>query len=35
MKISDTRLKNFRRVLADKKLRLTDIAELLNKAPAQ
>lgn len=35
MKISDTRLKNFRRVLADRKLRLTDIAELLNKAPAQ
>lgn len=35
MKISDTRLKNFRRVLADKKLRLTDIADLLGKAPAQ
>jgi SOS-response transcriptional repressor LexA len=35
MKISDTRLQNFRRVLAEKKLRLTDIAELLGKAPAQ
>lgn len=35
MKISDTRLQNFRRVLAEKKLRLTDIAELMGKAPAQ
>ncbi|TNB91785.1 MULTISPECIES: LexA family protein [Pseudomonas] len=35
MKISDTRLQNFRRVLAEKKLRLTDIADLLSKAPAQ
>jgi SOS-response transcriptional repressor LexA len=35
MKISDTRLQNFRRVIADKKLRLTDVAELLGKAPAQ
>jgi SOS-response transcriptional repressor LexA len=35
MKISDTRLQNFRRILAEKKLRLTDIAELLGKAPAQ
>lgn len=35
MKISDTRLQNFRRVLAERKLRLTDIAELLGKAPAQ
>ena len=35
MKISDTRLQNFRRVLAEKKLRLTDIADLLGKAPAQ
>lgn len=35
MKISDTRLQNFRRVMAEKKLRLTDIAEILGKAPAQ
>ncbi|MDR0189744.1 S24 family peptidase [Pseudomonas yamanorum] len=35
MKISDTRLQNFRRVLAEKKLRLTDIAEMMGKAPAQ
>lgn len=35
MKISDTRLQNFRRVMAERKLRLTDIAELLEKAPAQ
>jgi SOS-response transcriptional repressor LexA len=35
MKISDTRLKNFRRVIAEKKLRLTDIADRLGKAPAQ
>jgi SOS-response transcriptional repressor LexA len=35
MKISDTRLQNFRRILADRKLRLTDVAELLGKAPAQ
>lgn len=35
MKISDTRLKNFRRVLAEKKLRLIDVADLLGKAPAQ
>ncbi len=35
MKISDTRLQNFRRILAERKLRLTDIAELLGKAPAQ
>ncbi|WP_241088071.1 S24 family peptidase [Pseudomonas viridiflava] len=35
MKISDTRLENFRRILAEKGLRLTDIADLLGKAPAQ
>lgn len=35
MKISDTRLQNFRRVMAEKKLRLTDIADRLGKAPAQ
>ncbi|MDF2792658.1 MAG: peptidase s24-like domain protein [Pseudomonas orientalis] len=35
MKISDTRLQNFRRILADRKLRLTDIADILGKAPAQ
>lgn len=35
MKISDTRLQNFRRVIAERKLRLTDVAELLGKAPAQ
>ncbi|WP_053152239.1 LexA family protein [Pseudomonas protegens] len=35
MKISNTRLQNFRRVLAERKLRLTDIADLLGKAPAQ
>lgn len=35
MKISDTRLKNFRRLLAEKNLRLTDIADILGKAPAQ
>ncbi|MBV7569662.1 LexA family transcriptional regulator [Pseudomonas sp. PDM27] len=35
MKISDTRLQNFRRILAERKLRLTDVADLLGKAPAQ
>ncbi|KTB55151.1 hypothetical protein AO067_10435 [Pseudomonas viridiflava ICMP 13104] len=35
MKISDTRLENFRRILADRGLRFTDIADLLGKAPAQ
>lgn len=35
MKISDTRLQNFRRLLVEKHLRLTDIADLLGKAPAQ
>ncbi|WP_338585699.1 S24 family peptidase [Pseudomonas sp. MAG733B] len=35
MKISDTRLQNFRRVIADRKLRLTDLADMLGKAPAQ
>ncbi|MEE4626649.1 S24 family peptidase [Pseudomonas alliivorans] len=35
MKISETRLQNFRRVLADKKLRLVDVADALGKAPAQ
>lgn len=35
MKISDTRLQNFRRILSEKKLRLIDIADLLGKAPAQ
>ncbi|MEE4375805.1 S24 family peptidase [Pseudomonas alliivorans] len=35
MRISDTRLKNFRQILDEKKLRLTDIADLLGKAPAQ
>lgn len=35
MKISETRLQNFRRVLAERKLRLTDVADRLGKAPAQ
>ncbi|MGY3025759.1 SOS-response transcriptional repressor LexA [Pseudomonas lurida] len=35
MKIADTRLQNFRKILTEKKLRLTDIADLLGKAPAQ
>lgn len=35
MRISDTRLQNFRHLLAENKLRLIDIAELLGKAPAQ
>lgn len=35
MRISDTRLHNFRRLLAERNLRLIDIAELLGKAPAQ
>jgi len=35
MKISDTRLQNFRRILAERRLRLTDIADRLGKAPAQ
>lgn len=35
MKISVTRLQNFRRVLAEKNLRLTDIADMMGKAPAQ
>ena len=35
MRISDTRLQNFRQLLAENKLRLIDIAELLGKAPAQ
>ncbi|MFC6570494.1 LexA family protein [Pseudomonas brassicacearum] len=35
MKITETRLQNFRRLLAEKNLRLTDVAELLGKAPAQ
>ncbi|CAN7460464.1 LexA family protein [Pseudomonas brassicacearum] len=35
MKISDTRLQNFRRILGERKLRLTDIADMLGKAPAQ
>lgn len=35
MNISDIRLKNFRRVLAERNLRLTDIADRLGKAPAQ
>lgn len=35
MKISDTRLQNFRRIIAERKLRLTDVADLLGKAPAQ
>ncbi|MDP9514784.1 LexA family protein [Pseudomonas protegens] len=35
MKISDTRLQNFRRVIAEQKLRLTDVADRLGKAPAQ
>ena len=35
MKISDTRLQNFRRILSEKKLRLIDIADLLGNAPAQ
>lgn len=35
MKITDTRLQNFRKILGDRSLRLTDIAEKLGKAPAQ
>ncbi|WP_222832428.1 MULTISPECIES: LexA family protein [Pseudomonas] len=35
MKISDTRLQNFRRVIAEQGLRLTDVADRLGKAPAQ
>jgi SOS-response transcriptional repressor LexA len=35
MKISDTRLQNFRRIMAEQELRLTDVAERLGKAPAQ
>ncbi|WP_122389889.1 LexA family protein [Pseudomonas amygdali] len=35
MKISDTRLQNFRRILSEKHLKLADIADLLGKAPAQ
>jgi SOS-response transcriptional repressor LexA len=35
MKISDTRLQNFKRILAERKLRLTDVADILGKAPAQ
>ena len=35
MKITNTRLSNFKRILAEKKLRLVDIADLLGKAPAQ
>jgi len=35
MKISDTRLHNFRRIIAERNLRLTDVAERLGKAPAQ
>lgn len=35
MNISDMRLQNFRRVIAERKLRLTDVADLLGKAPAQ
>jgi SOS-response transcriptional repressor LexA len=35
MKISDTRLQNFKRILSERKLRLTDIADMLGKAPAQ
>lgn len=35
MKISDTRLQNFKRILSERKLRLTDVADILGKAPAQ
>lgn len=35
MKITDTRLQNFRKVLADRGLRLTDVSDLLGKSPAQ
>lgn len=35
MRISDTRLQNFRKIIADKNLRLIDVADLLGKAPAQ
>ncbi|MCS3467417.1 SOS-response transcriptional repressor LexA [Pseudomonas sp. JUb42] len=35
MNISSTRLRNFRHILAERKLRLTDIADRLGKAPAQ
>ncbi|MCA5969029.1 MULTISPECIES: LexA family protein [Pseudomonas] len=35
MKISDTRLQNLKRVLSDQKLRLTQLADRLGKAPAQ
>jgi SOS-response transcriptional repressor LexA len=35
MKITETRLLNFRRIISEKQLRLTDMAELLGKSPAQ
>ncbi|KOP51102.1 peptidase S24 [Pseudomonas coronafaciens pv. porri] len=35
MKIANTRLQNLKRVLSEKKLRLTDLADRLGKAPAQ
>ncbi|MEX5353200.1 S24 family peptidase [Pseudomonas juntendi] len=35
MKITDTRLANLRRLMAERKLRLSQIAEKLEKAPAQ
>lgn len=35
MKISDTRLLNLKQVLAEKKMRLIDLADILGKAPAQ
>ncbi|BAP44745.1 peptidase S24, S26A and S26B [Pseudomonas sp. StFLB209] len=35
MTISDIRLQNLRRIMAERQLRLTDIADLLGKAPAQ
>lgn len=35
MKITDTRLKNLRRIMAERSLRPTDLANTLGKAPAQ
>lgn len=35
MDISSTRLKNFRQLIAERRLKLSDVADLLGKAPAQ
>ncbi len=35
MNISDTRLTNLRRIMAERKLRSTDLADLLGKSQAQ